>query len=176
MKSIHITRKQLLTGLALLSGLIVLIVCGTLWYLIATAPDPDTISLSPSESATYICDSNGNYMRRLTFATSNRDLVTLDEIPKALQQAVIAIEDERFYSHHGIDIHGILRAFFKGITNGSFSEGASTITQQLIKNQVLLNGRPSAHFSTVCAARCRNSTLRSSSKNEAARKKFWKII
>ena len=46
MKSIHITRKQLLTGLALLSGLIVLIVCGTLWYLIATAPDPDTISLS----------------------------------------------------------------------------------------------------------------------------------
>ena len=104
MKSIHITRKQLLTGLALLSGLIVLIVCGTLWYLIATAPapDPDTISLSPSESATYICDSNGNYMRRLTFATSNRDLVTLDEIPKALQQAVIAIEDERFYSHHGI--------------------------------------------------------------------------
>ena len=136
MKSIHITRKQLLTGLALLSGLIVLIVCGTLWYLIATAPDPDTISLSPSESATYICDSNGNYMRRLTFATSNRDLVTLDEIPEALQQAVIAIEDERFYSHHGIDIHGILRAFFKGITNGSFSEGASTITQQLIKNQV----------------------------------------
>ena len=136
MKSIHITRKQLLTGLALLSGLIMLIVCGTLWYLIATAPDPDTISLSPSESATYICDSNGNYMRRLTFATSNRDLVTLDEIPKALQQAVIAIEDERFYSHHGIDIHGILRAFFKGITSGSFSEGASTITQQLIKNQV----------------------------------------
>ena len=136
MKSIHITRKQLLTGLALLSGLIMLIVCGTLWYLIATAPDQDTISLSPSESATYICDSNGNYMRRLTFATSNRDLVTLDEIPKALQQAVIAIEDERFYSHHGIDIHGILRAFFKGITNGSFSEGASTITQQLIKNQV----------------------------------------
>ena len=50
-----------------------------------------------------------------TFATSNRDLVTLDEIPKALQQAVIAIEDERFYSHHGIDIHGILRAFFKRI-------------------------------------------------------------
>ena len=136
MKSIHITRKQLLTTLALLSGLIVLIVCGTLLYLIATAPDPDTISLSPSESATYICDSNGNYMRRLTFATSNRDLVTLDEIPEALQQAVIAIEDERFYSHHGIDIHGILRAFFKGITSGSFSEGASTITQQLIKNQV----------------------------------------
>lgn len=136
MKPIRITKKQLLTVLAILASLILLSACGTLWYLIATAPDPDTISLSPAESATYICDSEGNYMRRLTFASSNRDLVTLDEIPKALQQAVIAIEDERFYSHHGIDVHGILRAFFKGITSGSFSEGASTITQQLIKNQV----------------------------------------
>ena len=136
MKPIHITRKQLLISLAILSGVIVLTVCGTLWYLIATAPDLDAISLSPSESATYICDSDGNYIRRLTFATSNRDLVTLDEIPEALQQAIVAIEDERFYSHHGIDVHGILRAFFKGITSGSFSEGASTITQQLIKNQV----------------------------------------
>lgn len=136
MKPIHITRKQLLISLAILSGVIVLTVCGTLWYLIATAPDLDAISLSPSESATYICDSDGNYIRRLTFATSNRDLVTLDEIPEALQQAIVAIEDERFYSHHGIDGHGILRAFFKGITSGSFSEGASTITQQLIKNQV----------------------------------------
>lgn len=134
MKPIHITRKQLLISLAILSGVIVLTVCGTLWYLIATAPDLDAISLSPSESATYICDSDGNYIRRLTFATSNRDLVTLDEIPEALQQAIVAIEDERFYSHHGIDVHGILRAFFKGITSGSFSEGASTITQQLIKN------------------------------------------
>ena len=136
MKPIHITRKQLLISLAILSGVIVLTVCGTLWYLIATAPDLDAISLSPSESATYLCDSDGNYIRRLTFATSNRDLVTLDEIPEALQQAIVAIEDERFYSHHGIDVHGILRAFFKGITSGSFSEGASTITQQLIKNQV----------------------------------------
>ena len=136
MKPIHITRKQLLISLAILSGVIVLTVCGTLWYLIATAPDLDAISLSPSESSTYICDSDGNYIRRLTFATSNRDLVTLDEIPEALQQAIVAIEDERFYSHHGIDVHGILRAFFKGITSGSFSEGASTITQQLIKNQV----------------------------------------
>ena len=136
MKPIHITRKQLLISLAILSGVIVLTVCGTLWYLIATAPDLDAISLSPSESATDICDSDGNYIRRLTFATSNRDLVTLDEIPEALQQAIVAIEDERFYSHHGIDVHGILRAFFKGITSGSFSEGASTITQQLIKNQV----------------------------------------
>ena len=63
--------------------------------------------------------------------------VTLDKIPKDLQNAVVAIEDERFYEHNGIDIRGILRAGVKGIlSGGNFSEGASTITQQLLKNNV----------------------------------------
>lgn len=107
-----------------------------IWYLIASAPDINTISVSPVESATYICDQEGNYLRKLTMAASNRDIVTLEQIPQTLQQATVAIEDARFYEHGGIDIRGILRAFWKGITRGSFSEGASTITQQLIKNSV----------------------------------------
>lgn len=107
-----------------------------IWYLIASAPDINTISVSPVESATYICDQEGSYLRKLTMAASNRDIVTLDQIPQTLQQATVAIEDARFYEHGGIDIRGILRAFWKGITRGSFSEGASTITQQLIKNSV----------------------------------------
>ena len=49
------------------------------------------------------------------------------------------IEDQRFYQHKGIDIPGIARAFVVGITSGSFSEGASTITQQLLKNNVFTN-------------------------------------
>ena len=107
-----------------------------IWYLVASAPDINTISVSPVESATYICDQEGSYLRKLTMAASNRDIVTLDQIPQTLQQATVAIEDARFYEHGGIDIRGILRAFWKGITRGSFSEGASTITQQLIKNSV----------------------------------------
>lgn len=107
-----------------------------IWYLIASAPDINTISVSPVESATYICDQDGNYLRKLTLPAANRDIVTLEEIPAALAQAMIAIEDSRFYEHGGIDIRGILRAFWKGLTSGSFSEGASTITQQLIKNSV----------------------------------------
>ena len=51
----------------------------------------------------------------------------------------MAIEDERFYEHNGIDVRGILRAGVKALTTGSFSEGASTITQQLLKNNVFTN-------------------------------------
>lgn len=128
-------RRILITGAGVLGALFLLFI-GVIWYLLATAPDIDSITVSPTESATYICDQNGNYLRKLTLASTNRDIVTLQEIPDTLQKAVIAIEDERFYEHGGIDLRGIARAFWSGVTSGSFSEGASTITQQLIKNNV----------------------------------------
>ena len=64
---------------------------------------------------------------------------SLDEIPEHLGEAFVAIEDERFYQHNGIDLQGILRAGIKGLASGSFDEGASTLTQQLIKNNVFIN-------------------------------------
>ena len=128
--------KRLLIYFGITLAILFCIFIGIIWYLVATAPDIDSITVSPTESATYICDQEGNYLRKLTLATSNRDIVTLEEIPLSLQNAIIVIEDQRFYEHGGIDIRGILRAFLSGITSGSFSEGASTITQQLIKNNV----------------------------------------
>ena len=107
---------------------------GILKGLVDSAPDISNLSVTPSETATYIYDQNGTAMQKLTLASSNRTLVTLDQIPEDLQHAVVAIEDQRFYQHKGIDIPGIARAFVVGITSGSFSEGASTITQQLAKN------------------------------------------
>ena len=68
---------------------------------------------------------------------SNRRSVTLDEIPKDLQHAVVAIEDERFYEHNGIDLKGIARALVADLKSMDFTQGASTITQQLVKNNVL---------------------------------------
>lgn len=139
----HLTREQrrrlfrrifLSVGAAILT--LILLTGVSVCYLILTAPDLDTITVSPTESATYIYDQQGNPLRKLTLSTSNRDIVSLDEVPAALQHAVIAIEDERFYEHGGIDLHGIARAFWNGIRSGGFSEGASTITQQLIKNSV----------------------------------------
>ena len=75
-------------------------------------------------------------MQKLSLGSSNRTIVTIDQIPEDLQHAVVAIEDERFYQHKGIDIRGILRAGIHGLASGRFDQGASTITQQLLKNSV----------------------------------------
>ena len=65
--------------------------------------------------------------------SENRIWVDLEQIPKDLQKAVIAIEDKRFYKHKGVDWHGTARAIFSTIFGGSV-QGGSTITQQLVKN------------------------------------------
>nr|WP_300824870.1 transglycosylase domain-containing protein [uncultured Schaedlerella sp.] len=70
---------------------------------------------------------------------SNRVYKSIDEIPEYLGKAFVAIEDERFYQHNGIDLQGIIRAGVKGITSGNFDEGASTLTQQLLKNNVFID-------------------------------------
>lgn len=116
--------------------ILLLLLLGIIWYLAASAPGLDEVNISPSQAATYILDSTGKPLRKLTLASSNRDIVALEDISPDMQHAMIAIEDERFYSHNGIDLRGIMRAFVTGIARGSFSEGASTITQQLIKNSV----------------------------------------
>ena len=125
----------------LLVFLVVLIGVGIYAYthvsgIIKRAPDISGMTLAPTEAATYIYDQNGKRVQKLTLPQANRDLVKLSEVPADLQHAVVAIEDERFYVHHGIDPRGILRAAFEGLTTGSFSQGASTITQQLLKNSV----------------------------------------
>ena len=126
----------------LLSILILLAVGAVIGFtvlkqIIADAPDISNVALSPTEAATYIYNQEGQRVQKLTLPEANRDLVTLDRIPVDLQHAVVAIEDERFYTHHGIDPQGILRAAWVGISSGgNFTEGASTITQQLLKNTV----------------------------------------
>lgn len=69
-------------------------------------------------------------------AGSHRIYVSIDQIPEHMQDAFIAIEDSRFRTHNGIDLKGIVRAGVTGIMSGNFSQGASTITQQLIKNSI----------------------------------------
>lgn len=67
--------------------------------------------------------------------------IPIDQIPLNLQQAVIAVEDTRFLTHHGFDIEGILRASLVNLQYGGIEEGASTITQQLVKNLFLSQER-----------------------------------
>ena len=103
---------------------------------LATAPDIGNIDVTPTGFSTFVYDIEGKQTAKLVSTDSNRIPVTIDMVPENLQHAFVAIEDSRFYEHNGIDIKGIIRAGVVGIQNRHFSEGASTITQQLLKNNV----------------------------------------
>lgn len=102
-------------------------------------PEVEQISIAPSGVSTTVYDCDGNEIEKLVASGSNRIPVSIDQVPDCLQKAFVSIEDERFYEHNGIDARGILRAGVSFLTNGDM-QGASTITQQLLKNNVFANG------------------------------------
>lgn len=104
--------------------------------ILATAPDIGNIDVTPSGFSTFVYNIEGTQIQKLVSNDSNRIPVTIDMVPQDLKDAFVAVEDARFYDHNGIDIKGIIRAGVVGIQNRHFSEGASTITQQLLKNNV----------------------------------------
>ncbi len=97
---------------------------------------PDLVALyRPPSQATRVYAANGELIASLY--RENRAYVRLQDIPQVLQQAVVAIEDERFYQHRGVDVRGILRAAWRNLTRQSVVEGGSTITQQLARTLFL---------------------------------------
>lgn len=86
-------------------------------------------------SSIKIFDNQGRFVGRLL--PDKRYWVSIERIPAFLQNALVAVEDARFYEHAGIDIRGIARALMKDVVKGRLAEGGSTITQQLIKNKYL---------------------------------------
>lgn len=157
-KNIHSVPKKSGTKI-LLTAVKVFIVCillvsitigfaglGFIKGIIDNAPDATSIDLSPTGYATKVYDSAGNEIESLVQSGSNRVYASLDEIPTHLIYAFVAIEDQRFFEHNGIDIRGILRAGVHGLTSGSFSQGASTLTQQLIKNKLFNSGMGETTF------------------------------
>jgi penicillin-binding protein 1A len=109
---------------------------GTIQGIIKRAPDISAIEVQPTGFASTIYDQDNDKIQKLSYSGSNRIYKTIDEIPQNLQNAFIAIEDERFYEHHGVDIQGVSRAIVSTVKSGSLSQGGSTITQQLLKNNV----------------------------------------
>ena len=137
----HVSLIRLLfMGLITLCVVVTCVGIGSVRGVIANTPDVKNVDIMPLGYATFLYDDEGNQIRKLAAPDANRLPVSIDQIPLDLQHAVVAIEDERFYEHNGIDVRGILRAAVKGLTSGGhFSEGASTITQQLLKNNVFTN-------------------------------------
>lgn len=105
----------------------------------------DTLQISAKDiepsafTTTIYADDGETVIDTFVTAGSNREYASIEEIPDILENAFIAVEDSRFRTHNGIDLKGIVRAGVVGITSGDFSQGASTITQQLIKNSVFPN-------------------------------------
>lgn len=99
-------------------------------------PTPGKLSASNFPQSTKIFDRNGILLYDI-FRDENRTYITLDQIPKKLQEATIAIEDKDFYQNQGFSITGYLRAFRNAILSRRIAGGGSTLTQQLVKNTLL---------------------------------------
>ena len=122
----------------LIDALIVIVILGFfggIAYAFISLPNTDNLETLRLVSATQVFDANGQLISKLF--EENRIVVTLNSISPYVQQAIIANEDSRFYSHHGIDLIGLFRAAIVNIRQGGIVEGGSTITQQLAKNLFL---------------------------------------
>ncbi len=95
--------------------------------------DFDVTSL-PQKSTLYASDGTSVITE---FWDQNREVVPLKNISKAMQQAVVAREDKRFFSHSGVDVQGVFRAFFQTYVKGGDQQGGSSLTQQYVKNMLI---------------------------------------
>ncbi len=121
--------------LALLLPTVVVFCIYSLW---AGAYDISHLGEMPQRALVY--DADGNLYSRLNYG-ANRISVPLDQVSKSFLQALVAREDTRFYSHHGVDPRGVARAILRNITRHRAAEGASTLTQQLARNSLPLGGK-----------------------------------
>lgn len=100
-----------------------------------TTPTLDTDKIQNQSQSSYIYDANGDLITAYT-GSENRDWASYDEIPQDLKDAIVAIEDVRFFYHNGVDVKRLIGAFLSNLMNDDV-QGGSTLTQQLIKNRLL---------------------------------------
>ena len=131
----HTGRSSVLLGIGVLATVCVIAVLSAIGYVLAIAATaPDLSGLKPADkgqlSVIYAVDGS-----RLGFIQSDvlRRVVPWGDIPVNLRRATVAIEDERFYKHGGVDINAIVRAGIKNLASGKNLQGGSTITQQLVR-------------------------------------------
>ena len=114
-----------------------------------SAPDINEENIMPDGYPSIIYDANGKKVQKLMGINANREYKKITDIPECVQNAFVAIEDARFYKHSGVDLQGILRAVFSALSDEKVTQGASTITQQLLKNQVFGGGNEKSFFGKV---------------------------
>ncbi|KKT82299.1 MAG: hypothetical protein A2925_00170 [Candidatus Yanofskybacteria bacterium RIFCSPLOWO2_01_FULL_44_22] len=116
-----------------------LFVLGAIWFLLLfiyiqyTLPDPESIATRRVGESTKIYDRTGEVLLYDIHGEEKRTIIAWEKIPEYIKKATIASEDADFYTHKGLDLRGIIRAFLKDLRNFEISQGGSTITQQLVK-------------------------------------------
>src|SRR3989338_6575274 len=104
-------------------------------------PDPDRLTDRQIAQSTKIYDRTGEHLLYEIFAEEKRTMIELEDIPQDIINGVIATEDKNFYTHRGIRPLSMLRATVMSVLPGRRLTGASTLTQQLVKNAILTNER-----------------------------------
>lgn len=134
-QKLHISLLLLLAIFVILCSLFLSVIMG----IIAATPQTKLDNLSNTFNQTSsIYSEDGKLLEKID-SLEYRTVVSLDKMPKNLQNAFVSIEDHRFYSHKGIDPRGIVGALLTNLKSRSLSRGGSTITQQLVKNVYLTN-------------------------------------
>jgi penicillin-binding protein 1A len=118
--------------LALIAGLAV--AAGAIYALSRDLPSLDDLQRNPLAVNTTIYDRTGKILIAELHGGENRVLVPTDKIPQVMKEATVAVEDERFYEHHGVDYQAVVRAMVLNLRAGGVVQGGSTITEQYVKN------------------------------------------
>ena len=108
----------------------------TFGYFASDLPSASDLATVPVPLTTHIYDRSGQHLL-YTLSDERRDLISIDAVPKRMQDATIAIEDKTFWTNPGVDVGGIIRAIQVNSASGRITQGGSTITQQLIKTRLL---------------------------------------
>jgi len=132
--------KLLIVFAGVAALLAVAVIAVTSWVLDVAADAPSLRSCKPIDRGgnTVVYAADGSKLGTVA-SPEVRSLVSIDRIPKSVQLATVAIEDQRFYQHDALDYEGIVRAALKNLEAGEAVEGGSTITQQLVRNLCIRN-------------------------------------
>lgn len=138
-RSLWVKRIAIGLGVFVLAG--VFIVAAFFIYFSKDLPNPGKVNTRSIAESTKIYDRTGEHLLYEIHGEEKRTVIPFDDIPISVKYATIALEDQDFYSHHGIKLSSILRAVLKDIYKGGAVQGGSTITQQLVKNSLLTSER-----------------------------------
>ena len=129
--------KKILKFFGIFFGIGILMMVGIFIFFMKDLPDPSKINKRTINESTKIYDRTGQHLLYEIHGEENRTLISIDQVPDIIKYATIALEDQDFYNHKGVDFQGIIRAAVKDVLQRKIVQGGSTITQQFVKNSIL---------------------------------------